>query len=108
MLATMNQAIADAAGIQDAQLQALRTEFRNNIVGLEGKLQTASGLIIGAETAYIGMYQVQEGRKNKILAMEQEMIRISTDSADFKKQVVSEVTKLTMKMEQGDSAASKR
>ena len=84
MLATINQAIADATGIQHAQLQALRTEFGNNIVGLEGKLQTASGFISGAETAYIGMDQVQEDHKNKILAMEQEVIRIATESADFK------------------------
>ena len=65
MLATMNQAIADAAGIQHAQLQALRTEIGNNIVGLEGKLQTASDFISGAEAAYTGTEQVQEDHKNK-------------------------------------------
>lgn len=108
MLATMNQAVADAAGIQHAQLQALRAEVGNNIVGTDGNLQTASDLVTGVETAYIGTEQVQEYHKNKISAVEQEVIRISTEAADFKKQVVSEATmlKVETEMEQGDSACS--
>ena len=101
---TMSKAIADAAGIQHGQLQVLRTEVGNNLVVMDGKLQAASDLITGAETACIGSEQVQEDLKNKMLAMEQEVIRMETVSSEFKKQVVSEVTKVKMGIEQGDDA----
>ena len=70
MLASMNRAIADAAGIQQAQLQALRTEFGDKVVGLEAKLQIASDYMAGAETAYIRTEQAQDDHKNKIATME--------------------------------------
>ena len=57
----------------------------------------------GAETAYIVTEQAQEDNKNKVATMEQEVIRMAAESADFKKQVVAEITKLKMEIEQGDS-----
>ena len=104
LLATTNQTIADTAGISNAQLQALRQEVGSNLVGIDGRLQSASDQIAGAETAYIGMEQIQEDHKNHIAAMEQEVLRIATETSDFRKfekQVVSEVTKLKMEIEQG-------
>ena len=87
MLASMNRAIADAAGIQQAQLQVLQTDYGNKLVSLEAKLQIASDYVAGAETAYIGMEQQQDINKNQIAAMEQEVTRIATESAEFEKQV---------------------
>ena len=86
MLTNMNRSIADAAGIQQAQLQALQTGFGDKVAGLEAKLQIASDYMAGAETAYIGTEQAQDDNKNKIATMEQEVIRIAAESADFKKQ----------------------
>ena len=105
MLANMNRAIADAAGIQQAQLQAMQTEYGNKLASVESRLQVASDYVAGAETAYIGMEQQQDINKNMIAAMEQEVIRISMESAEFEKQVTTEITKLRMEKEQGDDSS---
>ena len=61
LLATTNQPISGAAGLSNAQLQALRQEVGSNI-------------------AYIGLEQIQEQHKTHITAMEQEVLRIATET----------------------------
>ena len=101
---TMSKAIVDAAGIQQAQLQVLSSEASTNIIGMDFKFKTVNDLITAAETAWIGSEQTQEDQMNRIIAIEQEVIRMATESTDFKKQAVSEITKVKMEMEQGDDS----
>ena len=108
MLSNTNKAIVDAAGIQQAQLQALQTEFGSKVAAMESRLQIASDYVAGAETAYIGMEQQQDINRNMIAAMEQEVKRITAESADFKRLVTAEITKLVMENEQGDNSGSGR
>ena len=96
----------DAAGIQQAQLQALQTEFGSKVAATESRLQIAIDFGAGAETAFIGMEQQQDINRNMISAMEQEVNRITAESAEFKKQVATEITKLVMENEQGDNSGN--
>ena len=97
MMSSNNKAIVDAAGIQQAQLQALQTEFGSKVAAMESRLQITIDFGAGAETAYIGMEQQQDINRNMI--MEQEVNRITTESSEFKKQVTTEITKLRMEKE---------
>ena len=98
------KSITDAAGIQQAQLQVLSSDVSTSINGIDAKLKVANDLITAAETAWIGTEQTQEDQKNRMIAMETEVIRMSAESAEFKKQVASEITKVKMEMEQGDDS----
>ena len=99
-----SKSITDAAGIQQAQLQELSSEVSASINGIDAKLEVANDLITAAETAWIGTEQTQEDQKNRMIAMETEVLRMSLESAEFKKQVASEITKVTMETEQGDDS----
>ena len=99
-----NQAIVDAAGIQQGQLQALNVEMSASVNGIEAKLRNANDLVTKLETAWIGSEHAQEDQKNRMIAMEQEVIKMAMESAEFKKQAESEIRRMKMEMEQGDES----
>ena len=61
--ASATKTITDAAGIQQAQLQLLSSEFSTSISGMDAKLQFVNDQITKAETAWIGSEQAQEDRR---------------------------------------------
>ena len=77
--------ITDVTGIQQAQLQALTSDVSTSISGIDAKLKVANDLITAAETAWIGTEQTQEDQKNRMTAVETEVIRMSVEFAEFKK-----------------------
>ena len=105
---TMSKAIVDAAGIQQAQLQVLSSEASTNIIGMDFKFKTVNDLITAAETAWIGSEQTQEDQKNRMIAMETDVIKMAMEAAEFKKHAVSEITKMKMEMEQGGDGETRK
>ena len=99
-----NQAIIDAAGIQQGQLQTLNVEMSASVNGIDTKIRNTNDLVTKLETAWIGSEQAQEDQKNRMIAMEQEVIKMAMESAEFKKQAESEIRRMKMEMEQGDES----
>ena len=87
--ASATKTITDAAGIQQAQLQLLSSDFSTSISGMDAKLQFVNDQITKAETAFTGTEQAQEDQRSRTTAMETEVIRMAAEHAEFKKQVAS-------------------